>query len=438
MNLNDLTIRQKNKLIKHYKTELSNLEVEPSSGIVRLKGGGNSIKYGRENIVITDNLIKLFQDIKKELKPNSILVLKNNNKNIKELIKLLTKDNSNFEITLFKLDKDSNIESHKHVSKKEYKKAKLSGDGLGSFFNGIACRVTGALGNVYNLSLEASESIPFVNSNKVPTTKQAYMMEKRSYTEEDQPELGDWKPIYRNKYLVVYRNDPLEAVCVAVRGTKPTDPTDLVADIRIALGRLKDSKRYLDDVKIIKNIQETYPPREWHWSAVGHSLGGAIIDELILDDLIKEGISFNPAIQKENYNDPLPNRRIYLDSDPLYKVMGRFTKYKEVREDKTDNSMLEAHGLDNFVGGGYALSPAGGGSRPSDGMVLHAVIVKKPLDIIEARKIAKHYIKGPKGFVRETKDSFRFRNIPKQKFIKSSFKTKVLNNCSLVFGILKK
>ena len=337
------------------------------------------------------------------------------------------------------MDKDSNITAHKHVSKKDYKKAKLSGDGLGSFFNGIASRVTGALGNVYNLSTEASESIPYTNSNKVPTTKQAYMMEKRSYTEEDQSELGGWYPFYRNKYLIVYKNDILKAVCVAVRGTKPTDPTDLVADIRIALGRLKDSKRYLDDVKIIKSLQETLPPREWHWSGVGHSLGGAILDELILDDLIKEGISFNPAIQKENYADPLPNRRIYLDSDPLYKVMGRFTKYKEVREDKTDNSMLEAHGLENFEGGAKRrmslnglISPLGGG------MVLHAVIVKKPVSLTEARKIARYYIPEQKSFMRETNDSFRFRNIPKGKFLKSSFKTKQFKNCSVIFGILKK
>lgn len=424
MDLKDLTVRQKNKLIKFYNTELSNLEVEPSTGIVRLKGGGGNIKYGRENIIIPAGLLSLFSEIKNELKSDSILVLKNSDPKIKELVKVLTKDITDLEYTLLQLDKNKDITGHKFVSKKDYKQAKLSGEGLGSFFNGIASRVTGALGNVYNLSTEASESIPFTNSNKVPTTKQAYMMEKRSYTEADHQQLGDWKPIYRNKYLVVYKNDPLKAVCVAVRGTKPTDPTDLVADIRIALGRLKDSKRYTDDVKIIKNIQETYPPREWHWSAVGHSLGGAIIDELILDDLIQEGISFNPALQKENYADPLPNRRIYLDSDPLYKVMGRFTKYKEVREDKSDNSMLEAHGLENFEGG-------------NKGMVLHAVIVKKPVSITEARKIARHYIPENKGFVRETNDSFRFRNIPKQKFVRDSFKTSKFKNCSVVYGVLK-
>ena len=426
INLNDLTKRQQNILLKHYKTDLSNLEVEPSSGVVKLKGGGNSIKYGRENIIIKGKeIISLLKDIQHELRPNNILVLKHNSLIIRDLVRQLTKDVGLFEITLLKLDKDCNIEAHRHVSKADYKKAKITGEGLGSFFNGIASRVTGALGNVYNMSTEASESIPYVNSDKVPTTKQAYAMEKRSYTEGDHPDLGEWYPFFRNKYLVVYKNDNLKAVCIAVRGTKPTDTTDVIADVRIALGRLKDSKRYLDDVKTIKSIQEKLPQREWYWSGVGHSLGGAILDELILDDLIKEAISFNPAVQKENYNDPLPNRRIYLDSDPLYKVMGRFTKYKEIREDKSDNSMLEAHGLENFEGG-------------NNGMVLHAVIVKKPLNITEARKIAKHYIKGPKGFVRETSESFRFRNISKQKFVKNSFKTKILNNCSLVFGILKK
>lgn len=70
---------------------------------------------------------------------------------------------------------------------------------------------------------------------------------------------------------------------------------------------------------------------------------------------------------------------------------------------------------------------------------LHAVIIKKPYNIDEAKNEAKKYIKNNKlKFYRETTQSFRFRNIPKQKFIKNAFKTKKINkNLSLVFGILK-
>lgn len=71
------------------------------------------------------------------------------------------------------------------------------------------------------------------------------------------------------------------------------------------------------------------------------------------------------------------------------------------------------------------------------GLTLHAVIVKKPYDLQEARAVARDIMKSKKDkFMRETSTSYRFRNVPKTKF--SSFVTKVLNpQVSLVFGNLK-
>jgi hypothetical protein len=70
-------------------------------------------------------------------------------------------------------------------------------------------------------------------------------------------------------------------------------------------------------------------------------------------------------------------------------------------------------------------------------LTLHAVIIKKPYDLQEARAVARDIMKSKKDkFMRETSTSYRFRNIPKTKF--SSFVTKVLNpQVSLVFGKLK-
>lgn len=70
---------------------------------------------------------------------------------------------------------------------------------------------------------------------------------------------------------------------------------------------------------------------------------------------------------------------------------------------------------------------------------LHAVIFKKPFDLEEAKKIAQDIIKNKnRQFYRETKTSYRFRNISKQKFIKKSFRTKKVNdNISIIFGKLK-
>ena len=70
--------------------------------------------------------------------------------------------------------------------------------------------------------------------------------------------------------------------------------------------------------------------------------------------------------------------------------------------------------------------------------MLHNVIIKKIIPLDEAKKIAKDIIKDDKkSFYRETEKTYRFRNIPKTKFIKKSFKTKKVNdNISLIFGKL--
>tara|TARA_R110000868_G_scaffold190363_1_gene433999 strand:- start:206 stop:424 length:219 start_codon:yes stop_codon:yes gene_type:complete len=65
---------------------------------------------------------------------------------------------------------------------------------------------------------------------------------------------------------------------------------------------------------------------------------------------------------------------------------------------------------------------------------LHAVIVKKPLTLEKAKKIAEDVIKRESP-MRETVDSYRFRNIPASRFDPKSFKTKIVNeNVSLIFG----
>lgn len=68
---------------------------------------------------------------------------------------------------------------------------------------------------------------------------------------------------------------------------------------------------------------------------------------------------------------------------------------------------------------------------------LQVVIIKKEVDLDKAIKIAEEFIKKEKPLMRETKDSYRFRNIPKTKFKSTSFRTKKVNDkVSLVFGEL--
>jgi hypothetical protein len=73
-------------------------------------------------------------------------------------------------------------------------------------------------------------------------------------------------------------------------------------------------------------------------------------------------------------------------------------------------------------------------------LVLHAIVMRKPAFGSKAEAISKAREMFPqerlKGFVRETKQSFRVRVVPKTKFVKTSFRTKVINpEISLVFGV---
>lgn len=69
-------------------------------------------------------------------------------------------------------------------------------------------------------------------------------------------------------------------------------------------------------------------------------------------------------------------------------------------------------------------------------LYLHAVIVKKPMLLGLARKKAQEFIKNrDRRFYRETEDSYRFRNLPKEHF--KDFRTlKINNEITLVLGHL--
>ena len=66
---------------------------------------------------------------------------------------------------------------------------------------------------------------------------------------------------------------------------------------------------------------------------------------------------------------------------------------------------------------------------------LQVAIIKKEVGLEKAKKIAEEILKKDNAFMRETEDSYRFRNLPKTKFDNSTFRTKKINDkVSLVFG----
>jgi hypothetical protein len=134
-------------------------------------------------------------------------------------------------------------------------------------------------------------------------------------------------------------NRKKNVIIIALRGTSFSDINDISADLRIVKDIVEDartarsvrnSQRYINDVKTIKDFQNTasqYLPRpsaNMVYYAVGHSLSGAIIDELLDDGLIKSAVSFNPAIERVNFAKDNNNHRVYLSCDVLYNLLGKF------------------------------------------------------------------------------------------------------------------
>lgn len=66
---------------------------------------------------------------------------------------------------------------------------------------------------------------------------------------------------------------------------------------------------------------------------------------------------------------------------------------------------------------------------------IQVAIIKKEVGLEKAKKIAEEILKKDNAFMRETEDTYRFRNLPKTKFKSDTFRTKKINDkVSLVFA----
>ena len=116
---------------------------------------------------------------------------------------------------------------------------------------------------------------------------------------------------------------------VAIRGTYSTE--DAKADASLAVGTLSSTARYKKDAEVLRRFREGH---SGSYRGIGHSLGGAILDQFLKDGLVDSGTSFNPAVSPGDFDKELKNKRIYKEGDPLYQLMGRHTKGAEVRKEK--------------------------------------------------------------------------------------------------------
>ena len=234
----------------------------------------------------------------------------------------------------------------------------------------------------------------------IPDRNILQQLATQSYKDVPASRVGQLELIRATPTLKFYR-DSGNTIVVAIRGTKTTaDWTD--ANSRIAIGQLENSDRYKTDLNTIQQFQTQYPPSAYDYYGVGHSLGGAILDLFLKRGFIKNGVSYNPAVQPQDFqNTTLPNERIYSESDPLYALMGRnLAKKPETRAPRKRSwwekaasyipyagtavkgyDLLQSHMLDQFQGG----------AKPHAKFVkqLHKVGIEPSLYLKEAQRRAK-------------------------------------------------
>lgn len=157
-------------------------------------------------------------------------------------------------------------------------------------------------------------------------------MAQSAYTGKTRPQIGPFSLIYATPTLKFYKDGTL--IVVAIRGTQLSDGEDLQADAYALVGKLDDSARYRKDLDTLKFVQSKLPRPEYRYIAVGHSLGGAILDRFLRAGLILNGISYNPLPEPQELGGNPLHLRIYHKDDPIYQVVGRFIPNVEVRTTK--------------------------------------------------------------------------------------------------------
>jgi len=167
------------------------------------------------------------------------------------------------------------------------------------------------------------EGKPHMRGGGAPTDDQHSIYKRISaeaYSSSPQATIDGYSLVSSTPTLKVYKKG--DHVIVGVRGTDPTDINDISADASIAFNRLGHTNRARIDIAAVEALRKQYPTAVF--AGAGHSLGGAVIDEMIKRGLLQSARSYNPAVQLSN--ETSANTRVYNENDPLYLVGKQFLK----------------------------------------------------------------------------------------------------------------
>lgn len=144
-------------------------------------------------------------------------------------------------------------------------------------------------------------------------------------------QIGSYRLVKDTPTMKFYRSG--NQVIIGVRGT--SDARDVASWSLVATSSIRSGARFHADAEVLKDFKNDNALEDLQYYAVGHSLGGAIIDVFLRNGDIIAAISFNPAIQLNDLRANLHNKRIYHKDDPLYMLMGRLASGGTVVGGKT-------------------------------------------------------------------------------------------------------
>jgi hypothetical protein len=180
--------------------------------------------------------------------------------------------------------------------------------------------------------------------------------------------VSDFELVYATPTVDAWVNEPRKTIVVSVRGTDITDKQDIVADASLVANALTRTPRYQKDKASILQVFGRYDPSQYEYYLVGHSLGGAIMNQLMREfPQFLFGQEYNPAFQPYDLISQQRGKvfRNYTDQDPLYQLGGRLFADKKVVPSRSTVRNMGAVGSLVNAGVGHSLSNFEGAGRPS-------------------------------------------------------------------------
>ena len=163
--------------------------------------------------------------------------------------------------------------------------------------------------------------------------KNAFNLSRSMYDQSKAIELPDFKLIRDDTSLRFYRKEDEDVILVGIRGTDVKSWTDLYTWAVIGANQdLRMTTRFQEDLAKMVAFQRNYPSSQFYYVATGSSLAGSIADRFLELGLIEEAITYNPSIERKYVlEEGILNHRVYLDTDPLFMLMGQYAPNTEIR-----------------------------------------------------------------------------------------------------------